>query len=317
MQLTGALISEIAKFARCSQVMQAHCNMRMLILDRLRVSHRIAFRPESTVQYPIDHMNRVAKQFKLVYFAIYLDPPRHMIVGGSYRRKVFDEFGRLMYMGPRPVNKKILAQDFAPLVQFQEMFTQHPDPVNATDEEKRDRILTYLDMYANSGMITPSARAVGVSYMQLIVWINEKVEFQQMAKLAHEGAKQIMVDIGRQRAMAGDSSLTRFFIESDNPDFKGKKKGPGLLPEGVTTDSISAALNQVRAAEAANLSRVLTEPDGTDGEYEGHELLLVNSPDSIAQLVNQISQKQNPFSLLTPSLASLPPRIVDFEHDTE
>lgn len=205
-------------------------------------------------QWPYEGLHRVMRRAGMVHCEIGIDPPNWLDAFDWIEkpRKVKDKYGRILFMtrGLKE-RKRIRPEDFAPLPDFEPLYEMHPNPAMATEDEKEKRIAAFLNAYSMTGLRTPSARYVGVNYYQLILWINEREEWQSQLLIAQEAAKLLMVDIGKQRAMAGDSSMLKFFIERDNPDTygRGKTKQDSELPEGVTQDSVASALSIIQKAQ--------------------------------------------------------------------
>jgi hypothetical protein len=171
-------------------------------------------------------------------------------------RQVKDRYGRILYMtkGKRRY-ETVAATEFSPLVRFDPVFPFHPNPLEATTEEKEERMAAFLNIYAATGLPTPSAQAVGVNYMQMLLWINESEVWQARFVVANESAKKLLEDVGRMRAIQGDSALLTFFVKHDNPDTYGrgvtKGEGTAALPEGVSSESVADALSIIAGAKRA------------------------------------------------------------------
>lgn len=244
---------------------------------------RLAWEGRHTRQYPYDRIHRVMRQAGLVHCSVYLDPPKWVKVWEWVNppRVVKDRWGRVLHMDKGTKEfKKIRPEDFSPVVTFEPLYPMHPDPANITEEDKERRIAAYLNAYAATGLITASARYVGVNYFHIIMWVNESEERQAQLLVAEAAAKLIMVDIGRQRAMSGDAGMLRFFIERDNPDKFGRGgKKANNLPDGVTEDAVVSALDMIRKAQEASDSR----------EAESATLALVDQRNSVTDMINNLS----------------------------
>jgi hypothetical protein len=217
----------------------------------------LAWKTRDRYQYPYDRLHLEARRAGLAFCGAYSDPPRWVDVWEYSKepRTVRDKYGRVLFMDPGIKQKKrIRPEDFAPVTQFEPLYPMHPNPATATQEEKDLRLSAFMNAYAATGLITPSAAYVGVNYYQLLMWVNESAEWQARMVIADEAAKLIMVDIGRQRAMQGDSAMMRFFIERDNPDKygRGQNKGRHSLPDGVTEESVVGALAMIQKAQEAS-----------------------------------------------------------------
>lgn len=223
---------------------------RRFIADNLRHYTKM----DRERRLPLRRLHEFCRRLRLVAADIHVEPPawiRRRIVLKQGKR-VYDRYGRLMYMEKdRTKTTRIPASEFSPLVRFDPVFPMHPDPLSATPEERDERMAAFLNMYAASGLPTPSAEAVGVSYMQLLIWLNEDELWQARFKVAREAAKMVMEDVGRMRAMQGDSSLMTFFLKHDNPEMYGRtarKQDDGALPEGVSSGAVADALSVINTA---------------------------------------------------------------------
>lgn len=218
---------------------------------------REAERQSEGRQFPLEGLHRVCRKRKLMYASVYLELPAWIKTWDWVEkpRAVYDNYGRLMFMtkGKKKYDV-VMAAEFSPLVRFEPVFPMHPDPMKATQEEKEERMAAFLNMYAASGLPTPSAQAVGVNYMQLLIWLNESEVWQARFIVAKESAKQLLQDVARMRAIQGDSALLTFFVKHDNPEQYGRgvrKNEDGGLPEGVSTESVADALGVIQGAKGA------------------------------------------------------------------
>lgn len=233
-------------------------------------------------QWPYQGVHRVARWGDLEFCDVHFDPPNYVEVFDYIKRPrvVRDRYGRVLFMD-RGIKerKRIRPEDFTPVVRFEPLYPPHPDPANASEEEKALRVSAYLNAYAQTGIITASAQYVGVSYFWILIWVNESPERVAQLQVAKEAAKLVMVDVGRQRAMQGDSAMMRFFIERDNPEQFGKGKRDSL-PDGVTQESVVSALAMIQAAQAA--------ADQKDSGEVKQFPTLVDQKSSVADLINNL-----------------------------
>ena len=218
---------------------------------------RIAHEKSRDMRYPLERVNRVARLYGYACCDFYLDPPRYLdvFVKDDDGRVVEDRFGRIIHMDkPSRVKKRVTPEDFGILVRFETVFPPHPNPFAATEKEKEDRLAYFLNMYASSGLATPSAEAVGVPYYLLIVWLNEGGEvWSKRFEVARASARLVIEDTGRQKALMGDPSMIAFFMKHDNPELylaakKKKDSADGALPDGVDADSVVEALKIIEEA---------------------------------------------------------------------
>lgn len=263
---------------------------------------------------PLRRLHAACRELRLEHCSFHVEPPKYVMtwVWDVPPRYKLDKYGRILHMTKGTKKReRIRADEFAPMPEFEPIFPLHPNPEEATEEEKDQRRSAFLNAYAASGIPTASAQAVGVAYHYLLLWLNETPIWQSRFRLAQDSAKQIMEDIGRTRAIRGDSALMTFFIKHDNPERYGvgvKKRTDGsVLPEGVTAESVADALRVISAASGGRMEAMKRElAESAGGERAG----LVDQTEGEKQALSRYAMPEDDDGDYDtqPVPASLPPR---------
>lgn len=97
---------------------------------------------------------------------------------------------------------------------FPVLYLAQPD---YTDADKVERIAAFAQLYGESGLIYPSAKAVGVEYYRIMLWVSQADEATKLAvQLAQEGIRAKLRDMAHLLAFSGDGSMIKFLLSEDS-----------------------------------------------------------------------------------------------------
>ena len=100
------------------------------------------------------------------------------------------------------------------------VFPFAPRDVMLTEDDKRERVFVFLELFVEHGVIMPCAKAVGVPYPRLLAWINDSPELRAAKDIAESMRIQRLEDTAMQLALEGDGGMLRFMLGQLSPKFR-------------------------------------------------------------------------------------------------
>ena len=82
-----------------------------------------------------------------------------------------------------------------------------------TPEEKRERCLSFLNLYSQTGLRSLSAKAVGVGYGRIMLWVSEDANLRLELEIAEQSVQSQYEDIAHVVASSGDRAMIRFQLK--------------------------------------------------------------------------------------------------------
>lgn len=139
-------------------------------------------------------------------------------------------------------------EKYVPLLQTVKIDQIFEAKLDYTDEEKTGRVLAFLELYVQTGLRGASAKAVGVAYGVLLLWVSENPDLKLALTMAEEEIKAQYEDVAHLKAMSGDSAMVRFQIDRNSGRRVQTKGGKTAIVGG---DTITKA-SEIMAAAAKN-----------------------------------------------------------------
>jgi hypothetical protein len=155
--------------------------------------------------------------------------------------------------------------------QFFEPIESSDDMAALTEDDIRARIAVFLTVVGQQPFPTYVAKACGVSYSTMVLWINQRQDLLPSLDVANMEARQVLVDHARWHALTGDTGMLKFMLENEHPDFIPDKRKAVAKPVAVEAmhEKLLAARQFAERVLTGNADRIQDEEgDGSQGVGE-------------------------------------------------